>query len=153
MVRRLLCGRNVERWSPALTRPTAPPRLAGPCKAAPRAGASRWPGLASLPQPPADLRGKTFKELAIVGALRRLPDALVEPARIIADEDPPLLRPDAVENDLRRLCRRGRRLLEEAPRALSGERLDIFIRHRVGVDSHGFQALPRLPDVVLAEPV
>ena len=46
---------------------------------------------------------------------------------VLADQDAPALGLDAVEDDLRGLGGRGRRLLEEAPRALVGELADVGV--------------------------
>src|SRR5262245_11780877 len=46
---------------------------------------------------PADFLGKALVELGLVGALRRLTHALVEPLRVVADEDAPLPGLDPIE--------------------------------------------------------
>ena len=74
------------------------------------------------PEPPADLGGKALEEFGVIGALRRLPHALVEPVGVVADQNAPALGLDAIEDDLRGRGRRGRRFLEEAARALGGDR-------------------------------
>src|SRR3954469_8738771 len=52
----------------------------------------------SSPDPPADLGGKALVEIEIVGRLRLLAHAFVEPLRVVADQDAPALGLDAVEN-------------------------------------------------------
>src|SRR6185369_13590153 len=67
----------------------------------------------TLPEPPADLFRKALVELRRVGLFRGLPHPLVELVGVVADENAPALGLDAVEDDLRRSRRRGRRLFEK----------------------------------------
>src|SRR5580704_10110426 len=99
------------------------------------------------PYPPADLFDKTPVEFDIIGMLRRLSDALVEPVGVVANQNAPALGLDAIENDPGcRRCRR-RRLLKKSPGAFGGGVLDIVVRHRSLVDTYPPQALARLQDV------
>jgi methyl-accepting chemotaxis protein len=89
----------------------------------------------ALTQPPADLGGKALVELGVIGALRRLPDALVEAVGVVADQDAPALGLDAVEDDLGR----GGAVIGASSRKLrarsAASLLDILIRHRRGIDA------------------
>src|SRR5438105_987515 len=76
--------------------PASPTRLA-------RASGSRADDLAEAP---ADLLAIALVELVRVGLFRRLAHTDVELVGVIADQDAPALRLDAVENDLCRLRRR-----------------------------------------------
>src|SRR5580704_17920030 len=82
------------------------------------------------PYPPADLFDKTPVEFDIIGMLRRLSDALVEPVGVVANQNDPGCR----------RCRR-RRLLKKSPGAFGGGVLDIVVRHRSLVDTYPPQAL------------
>src|ERR1700737_2878231 len=80
-----------------------------------------FPGLA---QPPAHFGCKTLVKLSLVSALRRLSHALVEPVSVVTDQNTPALHLDAIENDLCRRGRRGRRLLAETARTIKRDLLD-----------------------------
>src|SRR3954452_6480639 len=84
-------------------------------------------------EPPADLLRETFVEGAVVSLLRRSTNALVKALCILAHENAPLLRLDPVEDDPGGLRRRRRRILEEAAGALGEGRLDVLVRHLVGI--------------------
>src|SRR3977135_3368178 len=77
--------------------------------------------------PPADFGGKTLVEVGIIGAFRGLAHPLIEAASVIADQDAPALRLDAVENDRRRRGSRGRALLEKAPGTLGRDSLNVGV--------------------------
>src|ERR1700730_13689632 len=74
---------------PALLPRPYPPRL--PSYLARRAGIGVCDHSADdgSPEPPVDLLDKALVELGIVGAFRALAYALVEPVRIVADQDAP----------------------------------------------------------------
>jgi exodeoxyribonuclease-3 len=106
-----------------------------------------------LPYPPADLCRKALIELRLVGAVRGLPHALVEPVGVLADQDTPAPGLDTGEDDRRRRSRGHRSFVTETPRAIGGDLLNILIRHRLRVDAHALQAKPRLQDFVWIERV
>src|SRR4030088_2720105 len=83
---------------------------------------------AELAQPPTDLFDKALVELRLIGAFRRLPDALVEAVGIVADQNAPAPGLDAVENDFCRGGGRGRRLVAKTARAIERDLLDVFVR-------------------------
>src|SRR5262249_25351855 len=96
--------------------------------------------VASAPDLPADLLRERRVEIRPRAPLRRSAHALIEQLGILADQNAPALGLDAIEDDLRRLCRRGRRLLEEAPRPLDRRFLDIGVAHLGFVDAGIAQA-------------
>src|SRR6267142_539065 len=104
-----------------------------------------------LTQPPADLGGNALEELGVVGALRRLPDALVEAVGVVADQDAPAPGLDAVEDDL---CRRRRghgSLVAKGPGTIGRNLLNVLIRHRRRVDAHALETLAGHRDFDLAQ--
>src|SRR6266550_8178769 len=105
------------------------------------------------PDAPADLFGKALVKFRLVGALRRLPHALIEPVSVVTDEDAPAAGLDAVEDNLGGLSRRSRRFVAERARAIERDLLNILVRHRRGVDADAFQPLPCRQDFVLTQAI
>src|ERR1700687_5010215 len=83
----------------------------------------------ALPEPPANLLSKTLVELRLIGPFRHLPHALVEPMGVVTDQNAPVLRLDAIEDDPGRSGGRGRRILAKAAGAFGRYPLNILIRH------------------------
>src|ERR1700732_947016 len=79
-------------------------------------------------EPPVDLLDKALVELGIVGAFRALAYALVEPARIVADQDAPapLLHP--IEDGFRRRRRSGWCFIAKRPRTVERDLLNGVVR-------------------------
>src|SRR3954454_4715598 len=80
------------------------------------------------PQPPADLVPIALVELGRIGLLRRLAHARVELVGVVTDQDTPAVGLDAVEDDLCRGRRGGRRLIPKRSRAVERQGLDVLVR-------------------------
>src|SRR6516165_3692565 len=86
-------------------------------------------------KPPAAALAERLVELAAVSRLRRGAHSLVEKLGVLADENAPSLRLDAIEDDGRRLGRRRRRVFTEAFFEFYHSRPDLIVRMGSGVDA------------------
>jgi hypothetical protein len=82
----------------------------------------------SAAETPAHSSRNAFEEVCVIRLLRRLANLLVYQLRVRADEDPPSIGLDPVENDRRSLGRSRWRLLNETPSALRHHLVDLFVR-------------------------
>src|SRR6516162_9452760 len=86
-------------------------------------------------KPPAAALAERLVELAAVGRLRRGAHSLVEKLGVLADENAPSLRLDAIEDDGRRLGRRRWRVLTEAFFEFQHPSPDLIVGIGGGVDT------------------
>src|SRR5258706_15473216 len=80
------------------------------------------------PMPPAGFLPEARKKLRRVGLLRLPANPAVQLVRIVADQDAPLPGLHGVEDDLRRLHRRHRRLIAKGARAIAEDSLHLLVR-------------------------
>src|SRR5204862_560619 len=102
---------------------------------------------------PAGRARELLEKIDVVGALRRAAHASIDLMRVLADEDTPAVGLDAVEDDLGRFRRTGRRLLGKSPLALGDDVADVVVGHRRDVAAHRGEPRPRLRELLLGHRV
>src|SRR5271166_2790571 len=102
---------------------------------------------------PAALGSKALEEVEVVGAFRRLSHQFVDSKRVLADQDAPTIRLDAVEDDGRCLRGGGWSVVDEASRPLYHHCLDVRVGHGGNVHACRRSALAGLRDLCGAQRV